>query len=168
MTVHSDIGVPLWAPAGDRALMPGAAPASLRSCRVLTIGTFDILHFGHVAFLIQCARLGTELLVGVNTDAFAGKFKAAPVMSEAERVWSLRQLGYRTLVNDGPGRDLIGEAGPDVLAIGSDWARRDYLAQVDVDQDWLDERKVILAYVPYVQAMPISTTEIRRRVRERA
>jgi cytidyltransferase-like protein len=168
MTIFSDEGVPLWAPAGDRSLAPGAAPAALRSCRVLTIGTFDILHFGHVAFLIQCARLGTELLAGVNTDAFAGKFKAAPVMSEEERVHSLRQLGYRTLLNDGPGRDLIEQAGPDVLAIGSDWARKDYLAQVDVDQDWLDERKIILAYVPYVQAMPISTTEIRRRVRERA
>lgn len=168
MTVHSDIGVPLWAPAGDRALVPGAAPAALRSCRVLTIGTFDILHFGHVAFLNQCARLGTELLAGVNTDAFVEKFKPAAVMSEAERVHSLRQLGYRTLLNDGPGRGLIEQAGPDVLAIGSDWARKDYLAQVDVTQDWLDERKIILAYVPYVQAMPISTTEIRRRVRERA
>ena len=135
---------------------------------MLTVGTFDILHFGHVAFLRQCARLGTELLVGVNTDRFAGEFKPPPIMSQAERAHALRQVGYRVFLNDGPGRDLITDLAPDVLAVGSDWARKDYYAQVGVDQDWLDERKIIMAYVPYVQAMPISTTEIRRRVRERA
>ena len=161
MTVWADLdgSVPQWAATGDR-------PS--RSCRVLTIGTFDILHFGHVAFLQQAARLGTELLTGVNTDRFVTQFKPPPVMGEAERVHALRQLGYRTWLNDGPGRELIETLRPDVLAIGSDWARKDYLAQVGVTQDWLDERKIILAYVPYVQSMPISTTEIRRRVREQS
>jgi cytidyltransferase-like protein len=158
-----DGSVPPWAPAGDRRGVPGRAP-----CRVLTIGTFDILHHGHIAFLMQAARLGTELYVGVNTDRFVRQFKPPPVMGEAERVHALRQLGYQVHLNDGPGRDLIETLGPDVLAIGSDWARRDYLAQIGVTQDWLDERKIILAYVPYVQAMPISTTEIKRRVREQA
>ena len=136
-------------------------------CLVLTIGTFDVLHFGHVAFLRQCARLGTDLVVGVNTDRFVTCFKPAPVMDQAERVHALRQLGFAARLNDGPGRDLIDSVRPDVLAIGSDYARKDYYAQIDVDQDWLDERKVILAYVPYVQEMPISTTEIRRRIAER-
>jgi glycerol-3-phosphate cytidylyltransferase len=156
---------PAWAEGrvnpGERWLVPP-------STRVLTIGTFDILHHGHIAFLHQCARLGTELYVGVNTDRFVRQFKPAPVMGEEERAHALRQLGYRVMMNDGPGRDLIDSNGPDVLAIGSDWARRDYLAQVDVDQDWLDGRKIILAYVPYVQKMAVSTTEIRRRVLERA
>ena len=167
-TVFSDEGVPLWAPSGDRPPAPGAAPAALRSCRVLTIGTFDILHFGHVAFLLQCARLGTELLVGVNSDAFVEKFKPPAVMSEQERVHSLRQLGYRTLLNDGPGRDLIEQAGPGCpggrVGLGAERLPRPDRR----DQDWLDGRKIILAYVPYVQQFPISTTEIRRRVREQA
>lgn len=147
----------------SRAEVPGPG-----RCLVLTIGTFDVLHFGHVAFLRQCVRLGTDLVVGVNTDRFAGSFKPAPVMDQRERVHALRQLGYAARLNDGPGRDLIADVRPDVLAIGSDYARKDYYAQVGVDQDWLDERKVILAYVPYVQDMPISTTEIRRRITERA
>jgi cytidyltransferase-like protein len=131
---------------------------------VLTIGTFDILHFGHVGFLYQCARLGTELLVGVNTDRFVKEFKPAPVMTQDERGHALRQLGHTVHLNDGPGRGLTEVTAPDVLAIGSDWARKDYLAQIGVTQDWLDERRIVLAYVPYVQDMPVSTSEIRRRV----
>lgn len=154
--------LPSSAPSGSRAETPGPG-----RCLVLTIGTFDVLHFGHVAFLRQCARLGTDLVAGVNTDRFVTCFKPAPVMNQAERVHALRQLRFAARLNDGPGRDLIDEVRPDVLAIGSDWARKDYLAQIGVDQDWLDERKVILAYVPYVQDMPISTTEIRRRIAER-
>jgi glycerol-3-phosphate cytidylyltransferase len=134
------------------------------STRVLTIGTFDILHWGHLAFLHQCARLGTELLVGVNTDRFAGLFKPPAVMTQDERGHALRQLGHTVHLNDGPGRDLIEMTVPDVLAIGTDWARKDYHAQIGVSQDWLDERRIILAYVPYVQDMPVSTSEIRRRV----
>ena len=153
---------------GNRVTVPGERWLVPASTRVLTIGTFDILHHGHIAFLHQCARLGTELYVGVNTDRFVQQFKPAPVMGEDERAHALRQLGYRVMLNDGPGRDLIESCGPDVLAIGSDWARKDYLAQVDVDQDWLDGRKIILAYVPYVQKMAVSTTEIKRRVLENA
>ena len=135
--------------------------------RVLTIGTFDILHFGHVAFLRQCEKLGTELVVGVNSDEFVQSFKPAPIMTEDERLHAIRQFGYCAKLNISAGRDLIAAVRPDVLAIGSDYARKDYYAQIDVTQDWLDERKITLAYIPYVQALPISTSEIRRRIRER-
>jgi cytidyltransferase-like protein len=131
---------------------------------VLTIGTFDILHFGHIAFLRQCARLGTELIAGVNSDDFVAQFKPVPVMTQSERQLALRQLGYRVELNSSAGLKLIETIEPDVLAVGSDWARKDYHAQIGVTQDWLDKRKIILAYVPYVQDMPVSTSEIRRRV----
>lgn len=131
---------------------------------VLTIGTFDVLHFGHVAFLRQCERLGTQLIVGVNSDAFTMKFKGRPVMTNGERRWALEQLGYETRLNNSAGRDLIEAERPDVLAVGSDWARKDYRAQIDLTQDELDSRLIILAYVPYVQQHAISTTEIRRRI----
>jgi len=135
--------------------------------RVLTIGTFDILHYGHVAFLNQGRRLGTELVVGVNTDRFAAEFKPAPIMNQRERLHALGQLGFTVRLNDSAGRDLIQTVAPDVLAVGSDWARKDYYAQIGVDQDWLDEHKIIMAYVPYVQHLPISTTQIVNRIRER-
>ena len=157
-----------WANQIDATARPLPGGQGRGPCRVLTIGTFDILHFGHVAFLRQCERLGTEVIVGVNSDRFVRQFKTDPVMTQAERLHAVQQIGYRAELNDGPGRALIEATGPDVLAIGSDWARKDYLAQIDVTQDQLDEKKITLAYIPYVQAMPISTTEIRRRIQERS
>jgi len=135
---------------------------------VLTIGTFDLLHYGQVDFLRAAAALGAVLTVGVNTDAFTASYKRRPVMSQDERIYAVRQLGYAALFNDSAGRALISEVSPDVLAVGSDWARRDYLAQVGVTQDWLDEQGITLAYVPYVRKWPVSTSEIIRRIRERS
>jgi glycerol-3-phosphate cytidylyltransferase len=133
--------------------------------RVLTIGTFDLLHFGHVAFLQQCASLGSELIVGVNSDSFAASFKRKPVMTQDERMYAVGQLGYRAVLNTSAGRELIEKVQPRVLAEGSDWAQKDWFAQIDVTQDWLDEQRIIVAWVPYVWDFPISTTEIISRVR---
>lgn len=136
--------------------------------KVLTIGTFDVLHFGHVGFLLTCRKLAGDsgLVVGVNTDRFAASFKRPPVMTQHERGHALAQLGFAVAFNDGPGSALISEIKPDLLAIGSDWARKDYLAQIGVTQDWVDEHQITLSYVPYVQQMAMSTSEIRRRVLE--
>lgn len=131
---------------------------------VLTIGTFDLLHHGHVDFLRDAAGLGDELTVGVNTDRFAATFKSRPVMDEAERRYAVEQHGYRTRSNDGPGRVLIEQARPRVLAIGSDWAARDYLAQIDVTWTQLESLGITLAYVPRKHWRPVSTSEIRARV----
>jgi len=137
------------------------APAQARI--VLTLGTFDILHSGHVAFLRRARALGTALIVGVNTDGFAASFKRQPVMDEDERMHAVSQLGCIVLPNRSAGRELIGAVRPAVLAVGSDWARRDYYAQIGCDQDWLDDRGIILALVPYTAG--ISTSEIIRRIR---
>lgn len=136
---------------------------------VLTLGTFDVLHYGHVAFLAEAAKLGGRLMAGVNSDRFVRSFKPAPVMDQDERIHAVALLGYETVLNDSAGRDLIGRVRPAVLAVGTDWAPgrgKDYLAQIDVTQDWLDERRIILAFVPYLQWRPISSSEIRRRIRE--
>jgi len=142
--------------------------------KLITIGTFDILHFGHIAFLRACQQLsgGDLMTVGLNTDRFVTEYKGRPpVMDYAEREHALAQLRYNVVPNDGPGRALVEaeRAGmPMILAIGSDWSMRNYLAQIDVDQHWLDERRITVAYIPYTLGPPISTSEIRRRVLERA
>ena len=142
---------------------------------VLTIGTFDLFHWGHVAFLRECQRFAgqnpRELAIGVNTDRFAAEFKGPPVMSQDERVHAVDQAMpiAEVMLNDGPGRDLISDLRPRLLMVGSDWAQKDYLHQIGVSQAWLDSLRVIVAYVPYqLGAFPISATEIRRRIRERA
>jgi hypothetical protein len=52
---------------------------------------------------------------------------------------------------------------PDYIVIGSDWAKKDYYAQMGFTQDWLDERGIGLVYVPYTQT--ISTTKLKGRMK---
>lgn len=133
------------------------------SNEVLTIGSFDILHSGHISLLQTCKKLG-KLTVGVNSDAFMESYKGTPVMNEEERLHALKLLGYTVLLNHSAGRELIDEVKPDLIAIGSDWARKDYLSQIDVTWDYLDENKIGLVYLPRVT--DISTTQIKQRIYE--
>jgi bifunctional ADP-heptose synthase (sugar kinase/adenylyltransferase) len=119
-------------------------------------------------FLKVCEQLGDNLVVGVNSDKFTKSFKEAPIMNETERMYTLSRNGYYPILNTSAGKSLIEEVKPNILAVGSDWARKDYLKQIDVTQDWLDKRHIILCYIPYIQALPISSTEIKRRVREQS
>lgn len=129
----------------------------------LTIGTFDVPHLGHAFLFQQCGRLG-RVVVGVNSDAFVIEYKGeAPVYDYAERAAAVRALGYEVVGNDGPGRDVIEAVRPDYLVIGSDWATRDYYAQIDVDQAWLDERRITMVYVPRVPGL--ASSGIRERCR---
>ena len=63
----------------------------------------------------------------------------------------------------GPDSTIAIEAvNPDIIAIGSDWARKDYYKQMGFTQDWLDENYISLMYIPYTTG--ISTTELKRRM----
>ena len=134
---------------------------------VLTIGSWAVPHIGHAAFLRRCEAFGV-VTVGVNSDRFIRQYKGhPPLFTQDERLELIQSLGYPAVLNDGPGRDLIDFYRPDVLTIGTDWARRDYLAQINVTQDWLDERGITVAYVP-MRPVGISSTEIVRRVADHA
>lgn len=134
--------------------------------RVYTGGTFDLLHAGHVSFLERCAKLG-EVIVSLNTDEFIEQYKGKPpIMTYSERKAVLAGLRAvsRVVPNIG-GADskiTVQMVKPDYLVIGSDWARKDYYSQMGFDQDWLDERGIILCYIPYTAG--ISTTQIKARL----
>lgn len=139
--------------------------------KILTIGTFDILHFGHISFLQRCNQLlftsPVEFVVGVNTDAFASTFKPAPIFNFYERIFALQQLGYKVVPNDSPGRELIESGNPDILIAGSDWADRNYLDQIDCTSQWLDEHNVTLLFLPRVHGLAMATSEIKQRILSR-
>jgi len=135
--------------------------------RIYTGGTFDLFHAGHVEFLRRCAELGS-VTVSLNEDEFIEKYKAKrPIITYREREAVL--LGCRWVDNVVPNvggsdsRLSISLVNPDLVVIGSDWARRDYYAQMGFDQDWLDERGIGLCYIPYTQG--ISSTAIKERLR---
>jgi glycerol-3-phosphate cytidylyltransferase len=133
---------------------------------VYTGGTFDLYHAGHARFLRRCHDLGS-VVVSLNTDEFIEEYKGKPpVLRYADRAEVLLSTRYvdRVVPNSGgpDSRMAIEAVEPDIIAIGSDWARRDYYTQMAFDQDWLDERGIALIYIPYTQG--ISSTAIKERM----
>ena len=135
--------------------------------RLYTGGTFDLFHAGHVEFLKRCTEIADTVVVSLNSDQFIEKYKGKPpVMSYRERRTVLNACKYvdSVMLNVGgaDSKPAIESVKPDIIAIGSDWARKDYHAQMQFDQDWLDERNISLIYIPYTQG--VSSTDIKSRI----
>jgi glycerol-3-phosphate cytidylyltransferase len=138
--------------------------------RIYTGGTFDLFHAGHVKFLKRCqelAGLSGTVTVSLNTDEFIYEYKKVkPILSYEERFEVLSSCKFVNFVVPNSGgvdsKPAIEECKPDVIAIGSDWARKDYYKQMQFDQDWLDERNISLIYIPYTQG--ISSTLIKQKI----
>ena len=97
-------------------------------------GTFDYLHSGHVNFLRQCAKLG-DVIVSLNTDEFIKEYKGKPpIMSYEERKKVLKGCRYVWGVVPNIGgadsKPTIRETSPDIIAVGTDWAGKDYYKQM--------------------------------------
>lgn len=138
---------------------------------VLTLGTFDLLHYGHIRLLKKCREFAGKdglVSVGLNTDEFIKKYKGSyPVLSYEERFRSIDELDMVNgiIPNDqlsGDAREVIKNSGADLIVIASDWGRKDYLAQLGINWDWLDRQGIGVCYVNYTHG--ISTTEIKRRL----
>lgn len=137
---------------------------------IYTGGTFDLIHNGHIRLLRACRRLAGEqgeVVVALNTDAFIEAYKGKPpVMSFDERKEVLLALKYvDDVITNVSGKDskpTILDVEPDFIVIGTDWAVKDYYAQMQFSQDWLDEQDIQLVYVPYTQG--ISTTDLKKRI----
>jgi cytidyltransferase-like protein len=130
---------------------------------LLTFGTYDTPHAGHAAFLRRCERFADRVVVAVRSDELVLRLRGRPaVFDYDERSQLIGALGYEVRMSVELGKDLVDQVAPDVLAIGSDWARRDWLSRIGVDQDLLDQRRIALVYVPYTPG--ISSTELKCRL----
>lgn len=133
-------------------------------------GTFDLIHSGHIRFLRACRRIAGDegqVVLALNTDEFVEAYKGkAPVMTFDERKTVLLACKYvDDVVPNLSGADskpTILNVEPEFIVIGDDWAKKDYYAQMQFTQDWLDEQGIQLVYVPYTQG--ISTTDLKKRI----
>lgn len=94
---------------------------------VITFGTFDVFHVGHLRVLERAAALGERLVVGVSADALNERKKGrVPVFSQGERlaIVSALKVVDQVFVEESleQKRDYILEFGADVLVMGDDWA----------------------------------------------
>jgi glycerol-3-phosphate cytidylyltransferase len=136
---------------------------------VYTGGTFDLFHAGHVNFLKRCKEIAGELgsvVVSLNTDEFIKEYKGKPpIVSFSDRMAVLKACKYvdQVIANSGgaDSKPTILQVNPNIVAIGSDWAKKDYYKQKQFTQDWLDDKDISLIYIPYTKG--ISSTEIKTR-----
>lgn len=97
--------------------------------KVITFGTFDVLHIGHVNILKRAKKLGDYLIVGVSSDALNfSKKQRYPVYPESERLEIIRSLSCVDEVFIEESLELKGEYikkfKADVLVMGDDWLGR--------------------------------------------
>ena len=103
--------------------------------KVITYGTYDLLHYGHVALLKRAKALGDYLIVGVTADGFdkeRGKLNVE--QSLAERMENVRKTGIADMiiVEEYEGQKIsdIEKYGVDIFTVGSDWVGKfDYLSE---------------------------------------
>ena len=103
---------------------------------VITFGTFDVLHVGHIRVLERARALGDRLVVGVSADQLnMSKKGRAPVFSQDERleiVGSLRVVD-EVFIEESLElkRDYVTKYGATVLAMGNDWEGKfDHLSDI--------------------------------------
>ena len=120
--------------------------------RILTYGTFDLLHYGHIRLLQRAKALGDYLIVAVSTDEFnAGKayhnYETRKKMLEAIRYVDLviPEENWEQKISDVQKYDV------DIVVMGSDWAGSD---KFDYLKDYCE-----VVYLPRTEG--ISTTQIK-------
>ena len=102
--------------------------------KVLTYGTYDLLHYGHLNLFKRCKELGDELIVGISTDEFNEKKEKNSVLNFEERknlVESIKLVDKVIEENSWEQKiDDIKKFNIDIFVMGDDWKGKfDYLEQ---------------------------------------
>lgn len=126
--------------------------------KVITFGTFDVLHVGHLRMLKRAAEYGDFLSVGVSTDALNEAKKGRPtVYSQDERVELVSAIQYVNHVfleeSLEQKREYVTAYSADALVMGDDWEGR------------FDELEDICEVIYLPRTPAISTTALIEKIR---
>lgn len=93
---------------------------------VFTNGCFDLIHAGHVDYLVKSREMGDALVVALNTDESVKRIKGnkRPILQQDERAFILSNLkcvDYVTFFEEDTPAQIISEIVPDILVKGADW-----------------------------------------------
>ena len=131
---------------------------------VYTVGTFDLLHVGHLALLNHCKTLGDVVAVGVASDEVVNLYKPhVPVIPLNQRMEMLKALQCVDIVRPYHELEYISgcrELKADIFVIGGDWARKP--PNLDVEAYLKAEGKQIIQvrYNPRTSSTKIKQTVI--------
>ncbi len=92
---------------------------------VFTNGCFDVLHRGHIDYLEKSKKLGTKLVIGLNSDASVRRLKIGrPINSQEDRksvLLSLRCVDEVIIFDDDTPLNLIQSLKPNIITKGGDY-----------------------------------------------
>ncbi|MDF3828193.1 MULTISPECIES: adenylyltransferase/cytidyltransferase family protein [unclassified Pseudocitrobacter] len=128
--------------------------------RVITFGTYDVFHVGHINLIERASKLGDYVIVGVSSDALNySKKKRYPIYKETDRLKIISSLKFVDEVFLEESLELkleyIRKYNADLLVMGDDWEGR---------FDWVKNECEVI-YLPRTPS--ISTTEIIEVVKSR-
>lgn len=102
---------------------------------VYTVGTFDLLHVGHLALLKFCRTLGDVVIVGVASDRVVNSYKPnVPVIPLDQRVEMLEALRCVDIVRPYHKLEYTSackELDVDIFVIGEDWGKKSHNLEVE-------------------------------------
>lgn len=130
----------------------------MNKLNIVTFGTFDVFHVGHLRILERAASLGDRLIVGVSSDALnISKKGRPPVFSENERMSIVAALRFvdEVFLEESleKKREYLLQHQASVLAMGDDWRGR------------FDEFSDICQVVYFERTPAVSTTAIIEKIR---
>ena len=130
---------------------------------VYTVGTFDLLHVGHLALLEYCATLGNMVAVGVASDEVVNLYKPnIPVIPLEQRIEMLQALRCVNIVIPYHELDYLTvckEVKADIFVIGEDWGRKPHNQDVENYFNTQGKKVVQIKYSPRT-----SSTNIKKNI----
>ena len=128
---------------------------------VYTVGTFDLLHVGHLALLNHCKLLGDILVVGVASDAVVNMYKPnVPIIPLEQRVEMLEALSCVDIVRPYHQLEYVSgckAVGVDIFVVGEDWGKKQHNLDVNNYLRKMGKEIVKVTYNPRT-----SSTEIKK------
>jgi len=126
---------------------------------VYTVGTFDLLHVGHLALLEYCRTLGDVVAVGVAADSVVNSYKPhVPVIPLAQREEMLKALRCVDIVRPYHELEYISackELNVDIFVIGEDWGDNPHNTEVESYLKGEDKKIIQVLYNPRTSSTKI-------------
>jgi glycerol-3-phosphate cytidylyltransferase len=130
---------------------------------VYTVGTFDLLHVGHLALLQYCRTLGDVVAVGVASDRVVNSYKPnVPVIPLDQREEMLKALHCVDIVRPYHELEYVSackELNVDIFVIGEDWGNKPHNVAVESYLEAAGKQVIQVLYNPRT-----SSTQIKQNV----
>ena len=126
---------------------------------VYTVGTFDLLHVGHLALLEYCRTLGDVVAVGIGSDSVVNSYKPnVPVIPLNQRIEMLEALRCVDIVRPYHELEYVSgcrELNPDIFVIGEDWGNKPHNIAVEAYLKSRGKKIVQISYNPRTSSSQI-------------